>query len=182
MAESIPEHIPVPEEPLWKTYPLGQLTQGANLSQPWTLKFLLVDFWDEIGDKRMKQFLMARYGPLPIMIIMFSYLTFCTVIGPRLMRHREPFDLRKIIMVYNIIMVIQNARNTILTIYFLNFGKDLFREDLFNLQRDVNTPLIKWEVQQINYVYWIKLGRLKCLISRSQNSESQNFKISKNNY
>ena len=179
MAESIPEHIPVPEEPLWKTYPLGQLTYEANLSQPFTLKFLLYDFWDEIGDKRMKPFLLARYGPLPIMIVMFSYLAFCTIIGPRLMRHREPFNLRKIIMVYNIIMVILNARNTILIVYFLNYGKDLFREDLFNLQRDNYSPLIMWEIQQVNFVYWIKLGLLKCLISRFQNSESQNFKISK---
>ena len=158
MAEPIPEQIPIPEEPLWKVNPLGQLTYGANLSQPFTLKFLLFDFWDEIGDKRMKPFLLARYGPLPIFTIMFSYLAFCTIIGPRMMRHREPFNLRKVIMVYNIIMVILNARNTCLAIYFLNFGKDLFKEDLFNVQRDNYSPLVLWQLEQINYGYWVKLG------------------------
>ena len=158
MAESISEQIPIPEEPLWKINPLGQLTKGANLSQPFTLKFMLFEFWDEIGDKRTQPYILAKYGPLPIFSIMFLYLAFCTIIGPRMMRHREPFNLRKIIMVYNIIMVILNARNTFLAIYFLNFGKDLFKEDLFNLQRDVNTPLILWQIHQINYGYWVKLG------------------------
>ena len=160
MAESIEEQISISSEPLWKTYPLAQVTKDANLSQPITLKFLLLDFWDEIGDKRTKHYLLNRYGPLPIMTLMFVYLSFCTIIGPRLMRHREPFNLRKVIMIYNIIMVILNARNTLMIIYYLNWGKDLFKEDLFNLQRENWSPFIKWQLDQINFAYYIKLGDL----------------------
>ena len=47
---------PTSEEPLWKTYPMAQATKDANFSQPITLRFLLVGFWDEIGDKRTKHY------------------------------------------------------------------------------------------------------------------------------
>ncbi|KAI4828857.1 hypothetical protein KUCAC02_022929 [Chaenocephalus aceratus] len=55
------------------------------------------------GDKRTDLWLLV-YSPVPVAIIFLLYL--CLVwAGPRLMKHREPFDLKGILIVYNFSMV-----------------------------------------------------------------------------
>ncbi|KAK9501009.1 hypothetical protein O3M35_002147 [Rhynocoris fuscipes] len=44
-------------------------------------------------------------SPFPILFILISYHYFVLKLGPYLMRNREPFNLKKIILVYNIIQV-----------------------------------------------------------------------------
>ena len=45
-------------------------------------------------------------SPFPTMIICAFYVYFVKSLGPRLMKDREPFDLKKTIIVYNIIQVV----------------------------------------------------------------------------
>ncbi|XP_068447532.1 very long chain fatty acid elongase 4-like [Clinocottus analis] len=57
----------------------------------------------ENGDKRADQWPLV-YSPVPIAIIFLVYL--CVVwAGPRLMKHREPFDLKGFLIAYNFAMV-----------------------------------------------------------------------------
>lgn len=54
-------------------------------------------------DKRTDPWLLV-YSPIPVALIFLLYL--CVVwLGPRLMRHRQPVDLRVILIVYNFAMV-----------------------------------------------------------------------------
>lgn len=56
-------------------------------------------------DKRVKDwFLMS--GPLPTMAMCLSYAFIVKVLGPRLMRDRKPFQLRKTLIIYNLLQVI----------------------------------------------------------------------------
>lgn len=48
-------------------------------------------------------------GPLPTMIICACYVLTVKVIGPRLMRDREPFDMRIPMIIYNMVMVLVSA-------------------------------------------------------------------------
>lgn len=47
-------------------------------------------------------------SPLPIMAILAVYLYFVNSLGPRLMEHRKPFEMKTIINAYNIAQVVVN--------------------------------------------------------------------------
>ena len=48
------------------------------------------------------------YSPVPVAVIFLVYL--CVVwVGPRLMKHREPVDLKAVLIVYNFAMVVLSA-------------------------------------------------------------------------
>jgi hypothetical protein len=44
-------------------------------------------------------------GPVPLLTILITYLYFCTSAGPRWMKDRKPFDLKYVLMVYNMLQV-----------------------------------------------------------------------------
>ncbi|XP_070765731.1 ELOVL fatty acid elongase 8b [Enoplosus armatus] len=59
------------------------------------------------GDKRTDPWLLV-YSPVPVTIIFLVYL--CGVwLGPRLMKHRQPVDLKAVLIVYNFAMVCLSA-------------------------------------------------------------------------
>ncbi|KAL5240668.1 hypothetical protein ACI65C_008078 [Semiaphis heraclei] len=60
---------------------------------------------NDYSDKRVKDwFLMS--SPLPTMAMCLSYAFIVKILGPRLMRDRKPFQLRKTLIVYNLLQVI----------------------------------------------------------------------------
>lgn len=65
-------------------------------------------FWDRHGDPRVKGWFLLK-SPLPIILMSLGYVIFSKYIGPRLMRDREAFKLKKTLIVYNIIHVLYNA-------------------------------------------------------------------------
>ena len=73
-------------------------------------------------DKRVGSwFLMS--SPWPTLSACIFYLIFMRVIGPRLMKDREPFDLKKPMIVYNIFQIFFNVYILLLVMgCSLNFG------------------------------------------------------------
>ncbi|XP_041971910.1 elongation of very long chain fatty acids protein AAEL008004-like [Aricia agestis] len=59
---------------------------------------------DDLADPRTKKFLFCT-SPLPILVIIFLYHRFVKSWGPAFMENRPAFNLKKIIIVYNIIQV-----------------------------------------------------------------------------
>ena len=45
-------------------------------------------------------------SPLPTLLICAGYIYFVKYLGPRLMRDRPPFELKNVIIVYNIIQIV----------------------------------------------------------------------------
>ncbi|XP_050536843.1 elongation of very long chain fatty acids protein-like [Daktulosphaira vitifoliae] len=63
---------------------------------------------NDYSDPRVKDwFLMS--SPLPTLITCLSYAFIVKVLGPRLMRDRKPFQLRKTLIIYNFLQVIFSA-------------------------------------------------------------------------
>lgn len=60
--------------------------------------------WD-IRDKRVDGWFLMD-SPVPTIMLSMIYVTLATLIGPQLMKHREPFNLKVFIQFYNIISVI----------------------------------------------------------------------------
>lgn len=70
--------------------------------QFWKSHESLTDLWN-VPDKRTDPWLLV-YSPVPVSVIFLLYL--CVVwVGPGLMKHRQPVDLRVVLIVYNFVMV-----------------------------------------------------------------------------
>lgn len=55
-------------------------------------------------DARVEEWPMVK-SPLPTLGLCLSYVVFVKVIGPRLMKNREPFNIRWLMITYNLVMV-----------------------------------------------------------------------------
>ncbi|KAK0166822.1 hypothetical protein PV327_004305 [Microctonus hyperodae] len=75
------------------------------------------DFIDNKSDPRVKDWAMMD-SPIPTMVICLSYAYFSTVLGPKMMENRKPFNLRRILIMYNLIQT--------------TFSAWIFYERLFN--------------------------------------------------
>lgn len=77
----------------------------------------------ENGDKRTDPWLLM-YSPIPVALIFLVYL--CGVfVGPRLMKHRQPVDLKTVLIVYNFTMVGMSAYmcyEFLVTSWFSNYS------------------------------------------------------------
>ncbi|KAM4709823.1 very long chain fatty acid elongase 7 [Discoglossus pictus] len=66
---------------------------------------ILYDEWIKDADPRVENWpLMA--SPIPQTIIIGAYIYFVTSLGPKLMENRKPFDLKKTMALYNLLMVV----------------------------------------------------------------------------
>nr|CAD7409888.1 unnamed protein product [Timema poppensis] len=72
----------------------------------------LIDWYDfvffKLADPRVKDWPLIG-SPVYLLVIVALYLFFVLVAGPKFMENRRPYDLKKIIAVYNILQVLANA-------------------------------------------------------------------------
>ncbi|XP_071452990.1 very long chain fatty acid elongase 7-like [Hetaerina americana] len=72
----------------------------------------LMDLYLEImynkSDPRVQDWPMMS-SPLPTLLLCMTYVYFVKWLGPRIMRNRKPFDLRRVLVAYNILQVSYNA-------------------------------------------------------------------------
>lgn len=61
----------------------------------------------KISDPRLENYPFMG-SPLPLLYVLIGYLWFVTRGGTQYMKHRKPFQLNKIMMIYNIFQVIAN--------------------------------------------------------------------------
>jgi elongation of very long chain fatty acids protein 7 len=65
-------------------------------------------FWDIHGDPRVKDFFLAS-SPVPVILLCAGYVVFTKYIGPRIMQNRKAYELRSVMIVYNLLNVLFNA-------------------------------------------------------------------------
>ncbi|XP_044260780.1 elongation of very long chain fatty acids protein AAEL008004-like [Tribolium madens] len=76
---------------------------------------LFTDF-EKLGDPRVKNYVLME-SPLQPIIIAALYMTFILKIGPIMMKHREPLNLKYVMIAYNIVQIVANF------IVFIMFAK-----------------------------------------------------------
>ncbi|XP_063911297.1 very long chain fatty acid elongase 7-like isoform X2 [Zophobas morio] len=97
------------------------------------------------GDPRVAH-LPLMGSPIPLLIILVAYVFFVFEIGPHIMQHREPFNIKIVIMVYNVLQIILNGIGFVMTMYWLP---------------EVNvlcTPLTKPDLAFTHYLYFLLKG------------------------
>lgn len=63
---------------------------------------------DVFSDPNVKKWFLMNSASFPIVITVL-YLYFVLVLGPKLMKNRKPFNIKRVIVIYNIAQVIFNA-------------------------------------------------------------------------
>jgi len=98
------------------------------------LKHLIPDldfwhkYWNKHCDPRTVNFWLMNGGPWKLLAISFGYLL-TIVAGIRFMRNRKPIEIRVPMFVYNVAMIAINAYFLYKSLWWTNYGKDLFNFD-----------------------------------------------------
>ncbi len=126
-----------------------------------TIIYYLHQYWIDIQDPRTKPYPLVDVSPWTMANIMFAYYFIVTKIGPQLMKNHEPFKLRKIMFIYNVIMVLVNG-------YF-------FKEAISRI--DYGRRIIDWQYPDRND---FKPQTLEVFIERKNHLLENQRKISLN--
>ena len=71
--------------------------------------YYLYNYWDEIQDNRTKSYPLVAVHPITMSAIMYSYYLIVTKIGPTMLKNHAPFQLRRLMFSYNMVMVTVNG-------------------------------------------------------------------------
>ncbi|XP_026732087.1 elongation of very long chain fatty acids protein AAEL008004-like isoform X1 [Trichoplusia ni] len=109
---------------------------------------------DDLADPRTKDFLFVS-SPVPLLVIMFVYHRFVQSWGPAFMANRQPYNVKNLIIVYNIIQIAlsiflttQCLTRLYLSGYYSPWCQKINYED---------TPLERDVVSRVWLYYMIKL-------------------------
>lgn len=94
-----------------------------------SVHYFMWHYWKQYGDPRAERYFMARYEFYLPFTILLVYFVFCTKLGPALMHHRQAFDLRRVLIVYNSLMVALNLYFFVGTLRNNNYGLDILDFD-----------------------------------------------------
>lgn len=123
----------------------------SNIGNLW---YYLDQYWADIGDPRVNDWFIIRGGGLRILFIMSMYVIFTRIILFYYMKERKEFELRHIMMAYNIFMVCWNGYLLYHIIISLDYGRIFL-----NFQypsRDDRSPQT---LQNLNMFWYFTLSR-----------------------
>ena len=117
-----------------------------------TVDYYLSQYWIDESDPRTRDYWLSRGGPHRILWIMILWLLFVTKVGPLLMANRKPFELRRLMFVYNIVMVVTNAYFFVLSVRWLDYGRRLFEFE-FPSREDTSEHTLRHIDETVLYGY-----------------------------
>nr|CAD7455293.1 unnamed protein product [Timema tahoe] len=81
-----------------------------------------------VPDPRTVDWFLVR-SPIPVLIIVFSYIYFVQHLGPKLMKKHSPFNLSTILMVYNVAQIVHNVwiLSEVQGAWYINWPAKFFR-------------------------------------------------------
>ena len=130
----------------------GDLGDGPPSSNLWS--YLIYDIWESGADPRVSEFPLMKGGPWTVMAIIGAYLYFVKRIGPRIMQDRKPYDLRALILTYNIVMMVVNFYFFVSAAQYTNFGLKTW--SCVNLDPNDWDTDMKWKLLLIWFFYLSK--------------------------
>lgn len=113
-----------------------------------TLKFYMFDFWDIESDPRIQHYPLLGGGPWIAWSIVAAYVYFVKRLGPILMKNREAFDLKPLIVFYNIFMFLVNTYFFYQIMIEYRLGIDM---NIYNFQKP---PKIDYSQRTMN-ICWL---------------------------
>lgn len=115
--------------------------------------YWLDGFWREYGDSRVEFLpMMTTFGP--VLSILTFYTLFVLVIGPRMMKNREPFSLRPILLFHNFTTSLGNLFGFLVVVG--NFKELLIQVTNVNFNtHNLFSPLVEHKYIMLSYFYFL---------------------------
>lgn len=99
----------------------GRKLIGIDLSRLLSPSYVLWDFWEENGDKRVTHLPLINGGPWAVLFIVFLYWFLVRVLLPKLMENRPPFELRAAMLLHNSFLIGINGVGVFICLYITKF-------------------------------------------------------------
>lgn len=117
-----------------------------------SLHYVLHDFWEEYSSPGVNKLPLMSGGPATVVMITLFYVVLVKYLGPAFMRHRKPFDLRGVMIYYNLFLVMLNGFGLVVSLPISGWG-------LSNLQCKVIDPTLldtgdRWLIY-LGYLYFM---------------------------
>lgn len=125
------------------------------------IKYYFHDFWEIEGDPRIGNRLFFRGGPWTVWSIIAFYVYFVKKLGPQLMKNRNALSLRKIMLIYNIVMIVVNSYFFYQIVFNFKFGLDM---DILSFNRPDKNDVSPKNMQIIQLAHWFFISKLVDLI------------------
>ncbi|XP_075970166.1 very long chain fatty acid elongase AAEL008004-like [Anticarsia gemmatalis] len=113
--------------------------------------------FDELSDPRTKNWLLVP-GPGPLLTILATYLYFCTKAGPKYMETRKPYNLKTVVMWYNVLQIILSLYMTVMGLRFV------FTQNYTNKCYSVDTSDSPSAMVWASGVWWFYFGKITELL------------------
>jgi len=110
------------------------------------------DFWEEHGDPRVSHLPFMYGGPWKVMAVSALYIYFVKFLGPMLMKGREPFDLRPLMLLHNSFLIGVNGCGFFVGLWVTNLGVDTWSCTPLNPN---NSSLKETLAIYLGYVYFL---------------------------
>lgn len=109
--------------------------------------------WLPQRDSRTSGWLLTG-NPIPIAFITIVYVYFVKIAGPRWMRHRKPFDLRRSILAYNFLTA------TLSLVFLALFAKYAYWDNGYGVLQDVDYGDRPSSLKIVHLSWWFYLFKL----------------------
>lgn len=116
------------------------------------LSYYLTYNWEDELDYRTQHLILKEIPPLLLIWCLTSYILFAKFIGPQLMKDKEPFELRYIMLFYNTVMASFNLIAFVISVRYSNYGLRLLNF-VYPDRNDLSEQTLL-EIH-LGYCYWL---------------------------
>lgn len=85
-------------------------------------RYYYYEIWEETADSRVSSLPLMKGGPWSVLGIIAAYVYFAKVLGPDFMQKKKPYNIKPLILLYNIFMVFTNVFFFVIASWRTNFG------------------------------------------------------------
>lgn len=141
-----------------------------------TITYATNGFWLELGDYRVaSKYPLMSGGPIPIIAIVSLYLYFVRFMGPKMMKTRDPIELKWTIRIYNILMSLINLYTFVRVAIITRCGIDYFG------CKKVDSSGPENEMVQLGFIYFatkiVELLDTIFFILRKKHNQASNLHV-----
>ncbi|KAJ8732477.1 hypothetical protein PYW07_015076 [Mythimna separata] len=113
--------------------------------------------FEELSDPRTKDWWLVT-GPGPLLTILASYLYFCTKAGPRYMKDKKPYNLKNLVMLYNVFQIIMSVYITYIGVSYVFIEK--YENRCYSIDFSESPRAMQWA----SGVWWFFFAKITELL------------------
>lgn len=105
-------------------------------------------------DPRTRHFWLVSGGPWKVIVILLIYYAFVRIIGPKLMQNRRPFNLRNVLLIYNVSLILINS-----FFFYEAINAFTYYRSLFDTKYPPDDDFSRETIRRITAIYWYCISK-----------------------